>query len=409
MRRTRRPLRLAAIIIGIISGGCESDQRLMDLSRESLNRQAEQNEQIARQGQAVTDTTQQLIKAESAVQSEATVLEQQLHAERSALDRQREGLENERRELADDRRRDPMIAESIKGLTVLVAAALPLVICWYLARSLFLSAGEDATAVEVLIDQLATRKPLLSDCASVALPSPVRGDRSMASLAPRCPCLGYRGEPEVDSACSPHRLVLVVEDAHAVEFLKRISHVLAQLDSSVPDLGQWSLDGTVAFLVDDAVSTPPPARNSLLEGPWEFHLLTRAIEPVTMRRQTLAQALNARPNCLAQVTSKRSLENYVHPDAICQARQVRIAFGDFDDVAEIAAKATFQAEDCRSWTSLSTRDRKRLRGRAKKWLNRAAVDQMTTSLLAERDPGEEVVGWLRGIARLANAEPKNAS
>jgi hypothetical protein len=178
LRRLERPLLIAAIAMTVIYLGCDSDQRAVEISRESLNRQAEQNAQMAKQSQAVTETTHELIKAESTVQSDANQLQQQLHTERSTLDQQRQDLENERRSLATERQRDPIIAESIKGLAIVVAAALPLVVCWYLVRSLFLSASEDFTATEILIEQIATQGPLLTACAHAALPLAVNEDQS---------------------------------------------------------------------------------------------------------------------------------------------------------------------------------------------------------------------------------------
>jgi MarR-like DNA-binding transcriptional regulator SgrR of sgrS sRNA len=183
-RRLRRPLLLAAIVVSIIQLGCDSDQRVVDISRESLNRQAEQNAQMARQSQAVTETTHELIKAESTVQSDANQLQQELHAERSTLDQQRLDLENERRSLALERQRDPIIAESINGLALVVAAALPLVVCWYLVRSLLLSASEDSTAAEILLEELATQGPLLMACAQAALPLTADEDQSNSDLPP---------------------------------------------------------------------------------------------------------------------------------------------------------------------------------------------------------------------------------
>ncbi len=147
--------------MSIIYLGCGgADRRVVEVSRESLNRQAEQNAQMARQSQAVTETTHELIKAESTVQSDASQLQQELHTERSTLDQQRQDLESERRSLAAERQRDPIIAETIKGLAIVGAAALPLVVCLYLVRSLFLSTSEDSTAAEILIEELATQGPL---------------------------------------------------------------------------------------------------------------------------------------------------------------------------------------------------------------------------------------------------------
>ncbi len=184
VRRERRRLLLSAIVSSLVFLGCDSDQRVVEISRESLNRQAEQNAQMARQSQAVTETTHELIKAESTVQSDANQLQQELHTERSALDQQRQDLETERRSLADQRQRDPIIAESINGLALIVAAALPLVVCWYLVRSLLLSTSEDSTAADILIEELATHGPLLMACAPAALPLTVDEDRSALDLPP---------------------------------------------------------------------------------------------------------------------------------------------------------------------------------------------------------------------------------
>ncbi len=184
LRRLKRPLLLAAIVVSVIHPGCDSDQRVVELSRESLNRQAEQNAQLARQSQAVTETTHELIKAESSVQSDANQLQQELHTERSTLDQQRQDLENERRSLAAERQRDPIIAETIKGLAIVIAAALPLVVCWYLVRSLFLSTSEDFTAAEILIEQLAMQGPLLTACGHAALPLAVNEHQPTPDLPP---------------------------------------------------------------------------------------------------------------------------------------------------------------------------------------------------------------------------------
>jgi hypothetical protein len=402
LRRLSRRLLLIAIVASVIQPGCDSDQRVIELSRESLSRQAEQNAQMSRQSQAVTETTHALIKAESTVQSDANQLQQELHSERSTLDQQRQELDNERRSLAAERQREPIIAETIKGLAVVVAAALPLVVCLYLARSLFLSTSEDFKAAEILIEQLATQGPLLTACAPTALPLAITEDHSIAYPGPQSSRLGRHSREHRSSL----RLILVVEGNHDAEFLRRISRILAKSDSSLPDLGQWQSEGIVAFVPNHGTSAPFPTGFSS-EGPAEFHLLARETEPTTTQRKILASALNTRSNCHALLTSKRAVENYLHPDAIGQAGGVDVGFGDFDDVAGIVARASFQSDESRSWESLSRRARRRLRDKAKRWLNRKAVDCMTPARLAERDPDHEVIGWLRAIAELVcvEAEP----
>ena len=51
------------------------------------------------------------------------------------------------------------------------------------------------------------------------------------------------------------------------------------------------------------------------------------------------------------------------------------------------------------WPQLSSKGQKRLREKAKKVLNVKAVPCMTAELLAAQDPDQELIGWLRIIAR----------
>jgi hypothetical protein len=398
--RLRRRLLLAAITMGTVVAGCDSDQRVVELSRESVNRQAEQNHEMARQNQAVTATTQQLIQSETDVQHDASQLHEQLHTERSALDQQRQDLEGERRSLADERQRDSVIAQAIPGIVAIVVAALPLVVCWYLARSMFVSVSDDATAAEILIEQLATQGPLLTACSTRGLPDEERSPNLLPSGERRLLEHAKFDIPAEQRATL--RVVVVVEGAHDVEFLKRISRILSQTDTHLPDLGQLETAGLIAFVVNNGASIAFPA-GLAANGPVEFHLLDREAGPTAVQRQAALLAINARPNCRATLTSKRAIENYLHPDAVGESAGIEITFGDFDDVAETAARTTFNQNEHRSWESLSRRARRRLRDKAKKWLNQDAVDRMTPQRLAERDPHGEVIGWLRTIAELATA------
>jgi hypothetical protein len=396
--RLHRRLLLTAIAIGTLVVGCDSDQRVVELSRESLNRQAEQNHEMARQNQAVTETTQQLIQSETNVQHDASQLHEQLHTERSTLDQQRQNLEGERRSLAAERQRDSMIAQVIPGVVAIVVAALPLVVCWYLARSMFASVSDESTAAEILIEQLATQGPLLTACTRTGLPDDDRSTNLLLAGERR-----LLGSAKTDISMDRHpalRALVVVEGAHDVEFLKRISRMLSQSDPDLPDLSQLETAGVITFLVNNGASIRFPA-GLAANGPAEFHLLDRETGPTTVQRKAAVQAIKARPNCRATLTSKRAIENYLHPDAIHEACGIEIIFGDFDDVAETAANATFNQKECGSWESLSRRARRRLRDKAKRWLNRDAVDRMTPERLAERDPDGEVIGWIRTIGELA--------
>jgi hypothetical protein len=101
----------------------------------------------------------------------------------------------------------------------------------------------------------------------------------------------------------------------------------------------------------------------------------------------------------------RSLENYLHPDAIFEAHAIRVSFGDHDCVATVVAQTQLEQKAAGAWEQLSTRGRKRLRSAAKRWLNTDAVDCMTAVRLAERDPGGEIRSWLNAIVELAGSPP----
>jgi hypothetical protein len=191
----------------------------------------------------------------------------------------------------------------------------------------------------------------------------------------------------------------MVEGPNDIEFLRRISRILHLDDVTIPDLNVLEEMGRLIFV---------PFGGGCLHywshrlGPlaWpEFHLYDREIPPETKLRKQAAKAVNGRVGCRAAITSKRSLENYLSPSAIEDAKGIRIEFSDSDSVAEVVARACLPP--CCKWDHLSRRAQRRLHNRTKKWLNTTAVDRMTSARLAEQDSVNELEGWLRTIANLA--------
>ena len=77
-------------------------------------------------------------------------------------------------------------------------------------------------------------------------------------------------------------------------------------------------------------------------------------------------------------------------------------FGDFDPVGEMMARRQYEALDTGTpWQLLAGRARRRMTHRAKRWLNSQAIQQMTIDQLSQRDPDEEIAGWLATISQLA--------
>ena len=197
------------------------------------------------------------------------------------------------------------------------------------------------------------------------------------------------------------RILVVVEGIHDIEFLTRISTLLHTDDPALPDLATMERNRELIFL---PISGHPQAwirRLAPLNLP-EFHLSDREQSPVTEQRQTTVAAINQRDRCRAMLTKKRSLENYLHPQAVQAIAGAALDYDDHDCVATVAAQQIFESSHGNpNWKQLTRRTRVRLTNRVKHWLNTSAVEQMTVSLLQERDPEGEVISWLESISQLA--------
>jgi putative ATP-dependent endonuclease of OLD family len=137
-------------------------------------------------------------------------------------------------------------------------------------------------------------------------------------------------------------------------------------------------------------------------GTPEFHLYDRESPPETELRRRAAALVNMRPSCRARLTSKRSLENYLHPAAIREASGIELEVSDNCHVADLIARHCHLRQGGEPpWDELPRPTHKRRRNRVKKWLVTKAVDRMTPERLAERDPDGEVRSWFETIACLA--------
>ncbi len=197
------------------------------------------------------------------------------------------------------------------------------------------------------------------------------------------------------------RVLVVVEGPHDIEFLRRISAMLAADDPSLPDLAAMQRRGELVFVLFGGgdlwlwTDRFAPLKIS------EFHLYDREQPPESELRHRAAAAVNRRPDCHAAVTGKRSLENYLHPAAIQEALRVSLEFSDDDAVADLVVQQLYDGNNEVPWEELPRRVQTRRRNRIKKRLHTRAVERMTAARLAEQDPQQEVVSWLRTIARLA--------
>ncbi len=201
------------------------------------------------------------------------------------------------------------------------------------------------------------------------------------------------------------KVFLGIEGKWDIEFLRRISKIMHAADPAVPDLNLAEASGALVFIPLGGSSMELwSVRLAGLDRP-EFYLTDRDKQPPAQPKyhQRIAE-WNARANCTAVCTTKRELENYLHPDAIKSiAPTFPNAIADFDDVPLVLAQTLHTADaNAPAWNTVPDDTRKEKSSRAKRRLNTECVDKMTVALLAQSDPNSEISGWLKAVgAKLA--------
>ena len=187
--RTRLPT--ALILVPLLASGCPSpDERLLELSQESLERQATQNDHIASQSQETAEASRQLVEADAQARREMLEVHRELQAERNGLDRQHDELERERKQITQARHRDPIIANALLTIGMLIVSVLPLLVCIHLLRGLW-GATPDEAVGELLIAELASETSALLPIDSPRLPAPGDAPRLAEDASPPASRLDY--------------------------------------------------------------------------------------------------------------------------------------------------------------------------------------------------------------------------
>lgn len=141
-------LGLALLVIG-----CD-DERLARYAQKSVEQQAQQNQRLAAQHEEIAKATRVLVDAEARSRADFGQLARELDAERRANTVQRDSLETERREIAKHRSRDPVIAQEVANLSLLIVCGLPLLVCIYILLAVTHRRQDDKALNELLIDEL---------------------------------------------------------------------------------------------------------------------------------------------------------------------------------------------------------------------------------------------------------------
>ena len=168
---SRPPILVLTAILGVILlGSCSHpDERLTRMAKESADRQAEQNRQMAELQQEVAAGSRAAIEADAEARKHFSELQAKLQTEQATIGHQRDLLEEERRQAAEERRQSSVMAAAIVAATTMFVGVLPLVLCWYLLRSP--PADEDAGLLaDTLIEELAAESPRLLGPSPPSLP-----------------------------------------------------------------------------------------------------------------------------------------------------------------------------------------------------------------------------------------------
>jgi hypothetical protein len=140
---------LAMLILGLVGGCPPDDQRVIEVSREAANRQAEQNRRMSEVARASSETQKALVQ-----------LQRDQQAERAQIDQQRDRLDAERRDIAGQRRFESVLGPTIEVLGGMLVIALALGFCWFLLFGLCRQGQDEPLAVhQLLLDELVLPGP----------------------------------------------------------------------------------------------------------------------------------------------------------------------------------------------------------------------------------------------------------
>lgn len=197
------------------------------------------------------------------------------------------------------------------------------------------------------------------------------------------------------------RVFVGVEGPNDIEFLSRISAILARTEADIPDMREAENSGLLVYIPMGG-STLELWTNRLqgLEVP-EVHIMDRDFEPPQPAKyQASADRVNARgAGAIAFTTECREMENLLHCDAIREEfGSAPPAIQPFDDVPAMVAEIVHAASGTPNpWAAIDRDKREKKVSRAKRRLNRGAADRMTAERLTASDPTNQVRTWLRRI------------
>jgi len=190
------------------------------------------------------------------------------------------------------------------------------------------------------------------------------------------------------------KVIVCVEGPTDVEFIKHASKLWSEKDDLIPNLYE---DTRVAFIPLGGSNLRHWVERRYLRNlnlP-EVHIYDRDKD---QKYKKECELINRRGDgSWCTLTKKLMIENYYHPDVIKMIFKVDITVEDDEDIV------TKIKEEVKSIDPDGLHGLPKRKGEIKNWLAEKALPNMTLDHLIERDPYEEVRGWLRVIADKANS------
>jgi hypothetical protein len=160
-RRNFKSMLWAVFLAALFIGGCDEDERLAQMARESAERQAEQNRAMARQNQQIAEATKELVAADAKARQELTTMQKDLRADQAQVGQQRDVLEMERQKIAAERKWDQLLAPALQDFGILLVIAAALGFCGYLLIGLRREDVTEQAVGELLIQEIVAENPIL--------------------------------------------------------------------------------------------------------------------------------------------------------------------------------------------------------------------------------------------------------
>jgi energy-coupling factor transporter ATP-binding protein EcfA2 len=175
-------------------------------------------------------------------------------------------------------------------------------------------------------------------------------------------------------------VLVCVEGPNDIIFLKNIGKIY--FDNGVANIPDMMNDPRIVFIPMGGHTLKDWVNNNYLrtlKKP-EVHIYDRDITTPPQYEAEFTAVNSRADGSIAFMTSKREMENYLHPDAIRAVFNIDIAIEDTTDVStEVSALTRFNES------------------KAKKKINKIATAKMTYEMLNARDPDGEVITWFNAI------------